>query len=247
MRAAPVCRAALAEATALWPNRSRASDGIVADAAHSSGSDHNDPDKDGFAEAFDLTHDPANGCDAHALVRAAVARRDRRIKYAISNGQIWSAARADEGWRRYTGDNPHRTHAHVSTTDAYRDDTSPWWSATTTRPQEDDEMAFRYSFDGKIWTTDLVWRQHWESPGPGFELMLANTRDLGVVPAEFHSSLIDIQETADKARDAVNYGDANQKAIAELRTEVARLAAPGVDLDALAERVANELATRLAG
>lgn len=146
MSAAPVCRAALAEATRLWPNRNRASDGICADARHPSSSDHADPDRDGFCEAFDLTHDPANGCDAHALVRAAAARRDRRIKYAISQGRIWSAARAGEGWRPYSGENPHTRHAHVSTADAHRDDTSSWWSGFALAPappaptpaQEDD-------------------------------------------------------------------------------------------------------------
>lgn len=124
---APVCKAALAEATRRWPNRSRASDGICADANHSSSSDHNDPDRDGYCEAFDLTHDPASGCDAHALVRAAVERRDPKIKYAISNGRIWSAARASEGWRSYSGSNPHTKHAHVSTADAHRDSTALWW------------------------------------------------------------------------------------------------------------------------
>lgn len=138
---APVCKAALAEATRLWPNRSRASDGIVADPNHSPSSDHADPDRDGYAEAFDLTHDPSAGCDAHALVRAAVARRDRRIKLAISNGRIWSAARAAEGWRPYSGPNPHTRHAHVSTADAARDDTSPWWTTPVTNPQEEDDMA----------------------------------------------------------------------------------------------------------
>ena len=126
-KVAPVCRAALDSATARWPNRVRASDGICADANHASTSDHNDPDRDGYCEAFDLTHDPLHGCDAHALIRAAVSRRDPRIKYAISNRQIWSAARASEGWRPYSGSNPHTKHGHVSTSDSHRDDRSSWW------------------------------------------------------------------------------------------------------------------------
>lgn len=121
----------MAEATRLWPARSRLSDGICGDANHSSDSDHNDPDHDGFCEAFDLTHDPGHGCDAHVLVRAAVARRDPRIKYAISQGQIASSYSVGTipawTWRTYSGPNRHDRHAHVSTTDAYRDDTSVWW------------------------------------------------------------------------------------------------------------------------
>lgn len=84
-------------------------------------SDHND------GNAFDLTHDPANGCDAHRLVHELVARRDPRVKYVISNRQIWSTLLAAKGWRPYSGSNPHTKHAHVSITWAARGDTSPWW------------------------------------------------------------------------------------------------------------------------
>lgn len=55
-----------------------------------------------------------------------------------------------------------------------------------------------------------------------------------------------LQRAHDKARDAVNYGVANSNDIAALRAEVARLAAPGVDIDAIAEKVADALARRLA-
>lgn len=213
MSAAPVCRSALAEATRRWPNRNRASDGICADARHPSSSDHADPDRDGFCEAFDLTHDPAGGCDAHALVRAAVARRDRRIKYAISNGRIWSAARAGEGWRPYSGDNPHTRHAHVSTADAYRDDTSPWWSeAAAPTPQEDD--------------------------------MLQSDRDtLNAIATEVGKLAVVIR---DPATGIGVDADALVASVARLEAKVDRIAAGGVDLDALAARVADELADRLA-
>jgi hypothetical protein len=135
---APAARAALEEATRRWPRRSKVSDGTIGDPAHRDRpSDHN-PDRDGVVLAFDLTHDPGAGCDAHRLVRLAVARRDPRIKYAISQGRIWSAERAGEGWRTYNGSNPHHKHAHVSVRKQFADDTRPWWATTAPKPQEPD-------------------------------------------------------------------------------------------------------------
>lgn len=60
-----------------------------------------------------------------------------------------------------------------------------------TPPPQEEDMTYRYAFAGKQWTTDLVWRQHWESGGPGFAVMVANTRDLGTVTQDFHDSLTD--------------------------------------------------------
>ncbi len=48
---------------------------------------------------------------ADALVSEAQARG---IKYIIFNHQIWSTERQGEGWRPYTGSNPHTTHVHTS-------------------------------------------------------------------------------------------------------------------------------------
>jgi hypothetical protein len=137
---APAAKAALSEATHRWPRRSRACDGTIGDTAHSSRTSDHNPNEYGEVLAFDLTHDPAAGCDAHALVRAAVARRDRRIKYAISEGRIWSRARAAEGWRPYAGSNRHDKHAHVSVDRRWRNDTSPWWATAPAQPapREDD-------------------------------------------------------------------------------------------------------------
>lgn len=252
VRVAASCRALLNQADELWPERSRASDGTIGDARHRSRrSDHN-PDPAGWVHAADLTHDPAHGLDVHAWAREVARRGDQRVKYLISDGQIWNplatawatygrlrdeghdrlqaAAMALPGWRPYAGDNQHRVHVHVSVqaTDAARADTSPWFDPA---PQEDDDMAFRYKIGEQIWTTDLVWRQHWESPGPGLGLVLAHTRDLGTVPKDFHDSLVDIAETAAKARDAVNYAVDAQMRLAELARRldvaIARLESPG--------------------
>lgn len=118
---APACRVALAEATQRWPGRSRASDGIMGDSRHCPGSsDHC------TGNAFDLTHDPARGCNAHALGEALKQRRDGRVKYIISNKRIWNPSISPD-WRHYSGSNPHTSHLHVSIHAGSRDNTAPWW------------------------------------------------------------------------------------------------------------------------
>ena len=121
------CLQALRDATVRWPNRDRASDGIMGDTAHQQRhSDHND------GNAFDLTHDPAHGVDCGVLSRLVI--NDNRVTYVISNRQIYNRARVAEGWRPYTGLNPHNRHMHVSIRAASRGDLSPWpWSATAAK------------------------------------------------------------------------------------------------------------------
>lgn len=168
-RVAPAVVAALDEATRRWPRRSRTADGTIGDPAHARrgpASDHN-PDERGVVLAFDLTHDPGNGCDAHALVERAVARRDPRIKYAISRRRIWSSARAAEGWRPYTGANPHQAHAHVSVKRSQENDTRDWWPADPAADDpEEDDMARLVKAKGKgaVYGTDGT--QRWHVPAP---------------------------------------------------------------------------------
>ena len=118
------------------PNRSRRSDGIVGDAAHASrASDHNPWVIDGaygVVTAFDVTHDPAGGCDAGALADALVASRDPRIKYIIWNRRICASYPVGDVpawvWRPYAGRNPHNHHVHLSVKaeKALYDSTAPW-------------------------------------------------------------------------------------------------------------------------
>lgn len=120
------------QVNAAHPKRSKASDGTIGDAAHSSrASDHN-PNSAGVVQAIDITHDPASGCDAAKLAGALVASKDARIKYIIWNKRI-VASYATGGampwaWRPYTGSNPHDKHVHVSVSDdaAKYDDAKPW-------------------------------------------------------------------------------------------------------------------------
>lgn len=118
------------EANRLYPQRSKASDGTIGDAAHSARTSDHNPKPDGrggmVVDALDLTHDPAHGFDAHDWIRRRAAAMDPRIKYAISRGQLWSPS---TGWARYTGSNPHDTHVHISVwaNDAARRDQMPWF------------------------------------------------------------------------------------------------------------------------
>lgn len=115
----PAVRAALRDANAAWPGRQRQSDGTLGDAAHQARkSDHNTGD------AVDITHDPRAGCDAGVI--ADMATRDHRVTYVIWDRRIWSRARAAEGWRPYTGSNPHTKHVHISVRADARDDALPW-------------------------------------------------------------------------------------------------------------------------
>jgi Putative peptidoglycan binding domain len=120
---APCCSQALRDATARWPNRNRASDGIMGDADHQQRkSDHND------GNAFDLTHDPLHGVDCDVLSRQVI--NDRRVTYVIWDRQIYNRDLAKDGWRPYSGTNPHTHHMHVSIRTASRDNLDPWpWSA----------------------------------------------------------------------------------------------------------------------
>ena len=115
------------QADALAPQRSRASDGWIGDAAHSARkSDHN-PNGKGVVCAIDITHDPRHGLDANALAETLRASKDPRLKYIIWNRRIWNPS-VSAAWRPYTGSNPHDKHVHVSVAAAAAlyDDARPW-------------------------------------------------------------------------------------------------------------------------
>ncbi len=110
------------------PERSKASDGAIGDAAHASRtSDHNpwieDPPGPNVVSARDITHDPGSGADMGVISRALVASRDKRIKYVIFNHR-WARSygrAATDGtwlpawsWQPYSGPNPHEKHMHIS-------------------------------------------------------------------------------------------------------------------------------------
>lgn len=102
----------------LAPHRSVASDGTIGDDSHATrDSDHNPWVREGpigIVTAIDITHDPAGGCDAAAIVDALVASRDPRIKYIIWNRRIINSRVQPWVWRAYNGANPHNRHLHLS-------------------------------------------------------------------------------------------------------------------------------------
>jgi hypothetical protein len=111
-----------AQVNSLALQRSRKSDGSIGDAAHASrDSDHNPWIRDGaegVVTAIDLTHDPAGGCDAHAIAAALVEARDSRVKYIIWNKRIVRSSDKPGmkawTWQPYTGRNTHEHHVHIS-------------------------------------------------------------------------------------------------------------------------------------
>jgi len=112
------------------PGRSKTSDGWIGDAAHqASKSDHN-PNSAGVVQAQDITHDPRGGFDSYKFAELLRTKRDRRIKYVISNRKIFAGNDGPSpwAWRPYSGKNPHDQHVHVSAEDASSlyDDDSSW-------------------------------------------------------------------------------------------------------------------------
>lgn len=121
-RATPAALAVLKQATALAPSRKKASDGLLPSAAHlkaSPNSDHN------TGLAVDLTHDPKKGIDCADIFEKL--KEDKRVNYLIFQGKIWSKEKAKQGNRKYTGDNPHNKHLHISIESTSANDTSPWF------------------------------------------------------------------------------------------------------------------------
>lgn len=124
------------------PHRSQVSDGWIGDAAHATrDSDHNPwvvYQGQGIVRARDFTHDPRGGLDCNVLARRLARRLRRRVlrphpaltsgAYVIWNRRIISFDRRGEGWRPYTGSNPHDHHLHLSVAlSAYGFDSTRRW------------------------------------------------------------------------------------------------------------------------
>jgi hypothetical protein len=121
-KATPAAIAVLRQATAIAPLRLKASDGLLPSKSHinqNPNSDHN------TGYGVDLTHDKLGGIDCFQIFEEL--KLDKRVKYLIFQGKIWSSDRASEGDREYTGSNKHNKHLHISIKDGCGADTSPWF------------------------------------------------------------------------------------------------------------------------
>jgi hypothetical protein len=100
-----------AEVNAFAPARSKASDGTIGNEDHQARASRHNPNDLGVVCALDLTHDPAHGCDVHAIADQIRRNPHPELDYVISNRRI---AGRDTGWtwHAYGGSNPHVSHAH---------------------------------------------------------------------------------------------------------------------------------------
>lgn len=160
-----------AELDAAAPNRSKLSDGSIGDAAHASRtSDHNPwvvHDGTGIVRARDFTHDPAGGLDCDQLADELAAMLGEHPAlglgaYVIWRSRIVSTGRLDEGWRPYSGANPHDKHLHLSVAlDAAGFDSRAPWGVLTEKGY-DDMAAFTEEQLQQI--RRVVREEVWERP-----------------------------------------------------------------------------------
>lgn len=128
------------EIDAWRPDRDRASDGWIGDAAHAArDSDHNpwivDRNGIGVVRAIDVDEDGIDGPGLVEHLRKLGAAGDPRLAdfgYLIYEGRI-AGGNPKRGpdrwnWRPYSGTNPHRHHFHISATrdPAGYDRPGPW-------------------------------------------------------------------------------------------------------------------------
>jgi hypothetical protein len=152
------------EVDAFAPKRSKASDGTLGDPAHADRDSRHNPNRYGVVTALDLTHDPAGGCDIHAIARRLVRDPHPELAYVISNGEV-AKRRTGFQWEQYYGANPHDKHAHFAVGDGPDSDPLPPYDSLLSwgvslpaptptpepiAPPEDDAMFFYdYEKDGK--------------------------------------------------------------------------------------------------
>lgn len=126
--------------------------GTVADAAHTSTSDHAPKDFPGWGQdivtAGDAPHRPELGLDMATVTEAMRKARDVRVKYVIFNRRIFSSystpARSAWTWGPYSNasTDPHTDHAHLSVVgDPRADGTQPWEVGVSLTPEQAQQLA----------------------------------------------------------------------------------------------------------
>lgn len=127
--------------------------GTIGDAEHDPDSDHTPHDFPGWGNdivtAGDFPNRPDLGLDAHKVLDDIRRSQDPRVKYAISNAQMFSSYPAHGypawTWRPYSGSDLHYGHGHMSVVgDARSDSERPWQTigyTASAAPGEDDDMG----------------------------------------------------------------------------------------------------------
>lgn len=166
---APCLDVLRSEFNALNPNRDKASDGWIGDAAHASGdSDHN-PDSNGVVHAIDVDETgPWPEGSMWEFVQYIISEcrksgtsgKDRgRLKYVIYERKIWSAS---NGWAEeyYDGSNPHDKHAHFSCeySSTYANDKTSWGLADKFGGLPVDQSEFNKLMSG--WASSSDGKKH---------------------------------------------------------------------------------------
>lgn len=101
-----------AEVDRLAPARRKAYDGTIGDAAHAARPSAHNPNDAGVVCALDLTHDPDGGLDCESLFEYLRTHPHKDLRYIIHNGK--RAARPVWAVGKYAGENPHKTHIHIT-------------------------------------------------------------------------------------------------------------------------------------
>lgn len=111
-----------------FPTRDKSSDGTIGDQSHSARkSDHN-PNKAGVVCAYDIDEDLNSTTTLQQVVDSICAARDPRVNYIIYEAKITIAGSELQRWKKYTGKNAHKHHAHISVHQDPKlyDSTAPW-------------------------------------------------------------------------------------------------------------------------
>lgn len=248
----------LAQLNALAPNRSRASDGSIGDAAHQaegSTSDHNPWYGPGIVTARDFTHDPAGGLDCDELAAWLLAAKDPRIKYMIWRGRICDSRAQFNPWT-WQSSSGHFQHLHLSVMpNASADDTRPWALGTSEDDVSADDVLYNKPIvgpDGKsIGNLNVV--QYWtnayanriptiESKLDALAAALAATAKNANITPEFMRKTVDDSVKANSAEQAKLVA---AQTVTELRAAVRD--EMGSDNEAQADAIVDAVARRLAG
>lgn len=225
----------------------------IGDQAHAAGASDHNPNTAEVVCAADFF--PNAGLN---LGRFAEHVRDSghvAVKYVIFNRRIWSTARAGEGWRTYSGANPHTGHVHVSvgvgpdgrSTGPY-DNPAPWGLL---EEKEEDEMAWDEQLPIPAWMMQARDEngQPW-GEAPGWEDKRISAQG-AVVSGYGHSRQVNQRTTAMAVQLAAIHaavaGEDQVAAVqAAIRAEFAALGpALAAELDGVSVEQITEALTRL--